>query len=147
MKVILMQDIEKLGKSGDLVQTKDGYARNYLFPRGLAVLATPAALHQLAIRKKIQEQQLEKDKKEALALASQLNGISVNLAVEVHEEDQLYGSITSAEIARALEGEGIKIDKKMIILKNPIKTLGIFDLVIKLHPEVEAQIKLWVVKK
>ena len=147
MKVILKEDIEKLGKGGDIVEVKDGLARNFLIPKGLALLATPSNLGLLAEQRKRQSQRLEKEKKEALGLSSRLNGLSVNVSVETYEEDKLYGSVTAGEITRALEEEGIKIDKKCIILNEPIKALGIFDCIVRLHPEVETKIKIWVVKK
>lgn len=147
MKIILRQDVEKIGRSGDIVQVKDGYARNFLIPKGLATRATPSNLNKLTEEKKQRTQQLEKEKNEALQSASRLKGLSVNVAVETYEEDKLYGSVTAQDIARALKEEGFVIDKKCITLKEPIKTLGIFDCTIKLHPEVDTEIKIWVVKK
>ncbi len=147
MKIILKQDIEKLGRSEDVVEVKDGYARNFLIPKGQAVLATSSNLNQLMQEKKKKLQQLERKKKEAKELAERLNGLSINVAVETYQEDKLYGSVTELDIIRALKEEGFKVDKNCIILKEPIKTLGIFDCAIKLHPEVQTEIKLWVVKK
>lgn len=147
MKIILKENVEKLGKCGEIIKVKEGFARNFLIPKGLAVLATLANLRQLEEEEKRKTQQLDRDKKEAQNLALRLEGLSVNVAVETYEEDKLYGSVTALDITRALDEEGIKIDKKCIILNEPIKTLGIFDCMIKLHPEVETKIKVWVVKK
>lgn len=147
MKIILSHDFVNLGKSGDIIQVKDGYARNFLIPKGFAVLATPSTLSQLAEEKKKKSQQLEEEKNEALALAQRLQGLSVNVAVETYEEDKLYGSVTSQDISRALEEEGFPVDKKCIIINDSIKTLGIFDCIIRILPEVETKIKIWVVKR
>jgi large subunit ribosomal protein L9 len=146
MKVILRQAIEKLGKRGDVIQVKDGHARNFLIPRGIATEASVANLNQLQQEEKKRSQQLQKEKQKAEELISRIEGLSVNVAAETYEEDKLYGSITALEIKHALEAEGIKVDKNHIVLNEPIKTLGIFDCIIKLHPEVQTKIKVWVVK-
>ena len=146
MKVILTDNVNKLGSSGDVVQVKNGYARNFLIPKGLAIMATQSNLNRLMEDNKKKFQHLEKKKKEALEFAHRLEGLSVNVAVETYEEDKLYGSVTALDISRALEAENLKIDKNNIIISEPIKSLGIFDCIIKVHPEVEAKIKVWVVK-
>jgi large subunit ribosomal protein L9 len=146
MKVILKQAIEKLGKRGDVIQVKDGHARNFLIPRGIAAEASVANLNQLQQEEKKRSQQLQKEKQKAEELISRIEGLSVNVAAETYEEDKLYGSITALEIKRALEAEGVKVDKNHIVLNEPIKTLGIFDCIIKPHPEVQTKIKVWVVK-
>ena len=147
MKVILRQDIEKLGKSGELIQVKDGYARNFLVPNGLAVMATPDNINRLKREKEKKLALLEQEKQKALELVSRLQGKSVNVSAQTYEEDKLYGSISPVEIQQALYSEGIEVDKRHIVMKEAIKTLGIFDCTIKPHPEVETKIKVWVVKK
>lgn len=147
MKVILRQDVEKIGKLGEVLEVKDGFARNFLIPARLAALATDSNLRQMEEARKRKAHQLEETKKNALELASRLEGLSVTILAQAHEEDRLFGSVSAQDISQALEGEGIKIDKKHISLKEPIKTLGIFTVDVKLHPEVETTVKVWVVKK
>ncbi len=147
MEVILNQDINRLGKAGAVVKVRDGYANNFLIPNGLAVPMTAANLKKLEQEKLASAQQLEKLNKQAQDLAVQLNGVSLTMPALTHEEEKLYGSITQTEIAAALKEEGFEIDKNCVILEEPIKSLGIYEVPIKLHPEVSAKIKIWVVKK
>jgi len=147
MEVILTKDVKGLGKAGDKAKVKDGFARNYLIPKGLALSSTLTNIKILEESSKRKVHALEKLKAEALTLVEKLTGKSINVAVAVHEEDKLYGSIGASNIADALKDEGIEIDKKYIVLEEPIKTLGIYDIVVKPHPEVETTIKVWVVKK
>jgi large subunit ribosomal protein L9 len=147
MKVILIEDIEKLGKANEVVEVKDGFARNYLIPQRKAIPATPQNLLRLEEQNKRRQREQEKAKQEAIELARSLDGLSVNVSVRVHDEDKLYGSVTAEEISEALKQEGFDIDKKCIILEEPIKRLGVFDCVVRLHPEVEAKIRVWVVKE
>ncbi len=147
MNVILFKDVENLGKIGDVLKVKEGFARNYLFPQNLAYPATEANLKRIE-QQKIKKAALEaKDKKEAEALAEKLNKLSCTVTVEVNDREKLYGSVTETDIARSLEVEGFSIDKKSIILEKPIEELGIFDVQIKLYPGVMAKIRLWVAKK
>lgn len=146
MKVILKQDFEKLGKAGEVVEVKAGYARNYLVPRGIALEATPSNLRVFEEQKKLDAQRLDKAKKAALALAGKLEGVSCTAAVAAGEEDRIFGSVTSQTIAELLKEKGFDIDKKRILLEEPIKALGIYDVPIRLHPEVEVKVKVWVVK-
>jgi len=146
-ELILKQDVPKLGKVGDVIKAKDGFARNFLIPNNLAVPATRENLKRLEQEKLIRQKESEKTRQEALELAKKLSGKSFTIAGEVHEEDKLYGSITSLEIHRVLEEEGFKIDKKAILLDEPIKATGIFEVPVKLHPEVTTNIKIWIVKK
>lgn len=147
VEVILRQDIEKLGKAGTIIKVADGLARNFLLPRGLAIVSTAKNLKKIEQEKRLKELLGEKEKKQAEELADKIKGISYSVAVETNENDKLYGSITQADIAKALEIEGFKIDKKDIILEKPIEELGIFYVELKLHPEVNTQIRLWVTKK
>lgn len=147
MEVILSQDVVKLGKVGNVVKVKDGFARNYLIPRKLALIATPENLKKIEAQKAKIAREYEKTKKAAEELAERLNKVSCTVTVEVNDLDKLYGSVTDAEIAHALEVEGFTIDKKTIFLEKPIEELGIFEVGVKLHPDVTAKIRVWVAKK
>jgi large subunit ribosomal protein L9 len=147
MEVILSQDVEGVGKAGSVAKVKDGFARNFLFPKRLAVLLNDSNLKSLKKEKEKKSLMLEKEKKEAQQLKDKLGSISFTMAVLTHEQEKLYASITPLEIQRILKEEGFDIDKNSIVLEEPIKSLGIYQVPIRLHPEVLAEIKLWVVKK
>lgn len=147
VKLILLQDVEKLGKAGEVISVKDGYARNYLFPKGIALLATEQNLKAVEVEKKRKAEAQQKEKLEAQQLAERISRISCTIAVEVGRDDKLFGSVTSIDIQKALEAEGILVDKKKIDLKEHINQIGIYSVPIRLHPEVTANLKLWVVKK
>ena len=147
MNVILIQDVEKLGSMGDELTVKDGYARNYLIPNKIAVEATSGALHMLEQKKKSRERAGKKLKEECEKLAEKLKKTSPTISMEAGEEDKLFGSVTSEMIAESLLAEGIEIDKRKIVLEEPIKTLGVYNVTVKLHPEVKTQMRIWVIKK
>lgn len=147
MEVILIKDNDKLGKAGQVIKVKDGFARNYLFPNGLAVPVNAANLKKLEQEKQKKLLEHELLKKEFEQIKAKLDSFSLTLPVLTQEEDKLYGSITSNDIVTALKDEGIDIDKGSLILDEPIKALGIYEIPVKLHPEVSAKIKVWVVKK
>lgn len=147
MEIILSEDIQALGKLGEIVKVKDGYARNFLLPRKLAYAATPSNLKRIEQQEKKNKAQHEQAKKEAEELAKKLNKASCTLSVEVNDLDKLYGAVAEADIAKALEVEGFTVDKKDIVIEKPIEELGIFEIVINLHSEVTAKIRLWVTKK
>ena len=147
MEVILSQDVPKLGQVGDVVKVKNGFARNYLIPRKLAFLATTANLKRIEQQKAQRVVINEQNKRKAESLAEQLSKVSCTMTVEVNDLEKLYGSVTVSEIVQALEVEGFTIDRKDIILDKPIDELGIFEVGIRLHPEVIAKIRLWVAKK
>ena len=147
MEVILCQDVPKLGKVGKVVKVKDGFARNFLIARKLAYLATPANLKIIEQQKAKLIAEGERIRKEAEGLAEKLAKVSCTLVVEVNDLEKLYGSVTDSDIAQALKDEGFEIDKKMILLEKSIEDLGIYEVGIKLHPEVTAKIRLWVTKK
>jgi len=147
MEVILCKQVEKLGKVGEVVKVKEGYARNFLIPKKLACFATPANLRRIEQQKAKSAQEAEAKKQEALALADKLSKVSCTVTVEVNDLDRLYGAVSEIDISKALEVEGFQIDKKDILLDKPIEELGIFDVKIQLHPEVIAKIRLWVAKK
>ena len=147
MEIILGQDIPKLGKVGDVIKVKDGYARNFLIPKKMAYVATPDNLRKIE-RERVQKvAQNEKVKKEAEALAEKISKVSCTVTVEVNDLEKLYGSVSENDIAKVLEIEGFSIDKKSIILEKPIEELGIFEVKVKVHPEVMAKIRVWVAKK
>ncbi|MBN1794979.1 MAG: 50S ribosomal protein L9 [Candidatus Omnitrophica bacterium] len=147
MKIILIEDIDSLGQSGDVIEVKDGYARNYLIPRGAARPATPGNI-QLAERLKQQKQtRLEREKKEVEEFAAKISSVSCTISVKVGHDDKLYGAVTAAHIADALKREGIEVDKRNVVLEEPIKNLGVYTISIHLRPDVTAKVKVWVVKE
>ena len=147
MKVILIKNMERIGNIGDEINVKDGYARNYLIPRMIAIESTAGAVRVLE-RKKQQHQRKEKKIKEQCEeLAKKISATSCTISMESGEEDKLFGTVTAEMIAENLRVEGIEIDKKKIVLEEPIKTLGVYNIEIKLHPEVKTQTRIWVVKK
>ncbi len=147
MEVILKQDIDKIGKTGTVVKVKDGFARNFLIPNGLAIPLNPANLKKLEQEKQRKVAQIEKTKKECEKIKERITNLSLTIPALAQEEDRLYGGISAQEIASVLKEEGFDIDKNCIILDEPIKSLGIYEIPIQLHPEVSAKIKVWIVKK
>ncbi|MBU1042983.1 MAG: 50S ribosomal protein L9 [Candidatus Omnitrophica bacterium] len=146
MKVVLKVDLNKLGKVGDVVEVAQGYARNYLFPQDKALEANNQNLQLLEQVKKVNDKKLLKLKQEAEEIAKKIEGVSCTIVMQAHDE-QLYGAVTSADIAKSLLQEGISVDKKDILLEEPIKALGVYHIPVKLHPEVKPQVKVWVVKE
>lgn len=146
MKLILQETVDNLGEPGDLVDVKNGYGRNYLLPQGLAVTATPANERRIDELKAKRAEREEAAKVAAQALAVSLTGVSVNVKRKVSEGDNLYGSVTAADVAAALQQEGFEITKEQIRLEQAIKTLGVFEVPVHLPYGVEAFVKLWVVK-
>ncbi len=147
MKVILLEDVENLGPAGSELEVKDGYARNYLIPKKLAILSTKGNLKILAEERRRKILKEAKTLKDAQALAEELKKVSVTISRQVGEEDRIFGSVTTRDIAEGLANQGIKIDRKKIKLDEPIKALGIYDIPIKLHPQVQVEVKVWVVKE
>lgn len=147
MKIILREKQERLGKSGEVVEVASGYARNFLLPRGLALEVTSKNIKLLEEEKRKEATQKRKKEEEIKKLSVRLSETSYTIAVETGEDEKLYGSVTSLDIAEVLAREGVEIDKRKIILKEPIKTLGIYHIPIKLHPQITAEVKVWVVKK
>jgi large subunit ribosomal protein L9 len=147
MKVILTQDITGLGSIGDLITVKDGFGRNYLVPQGKALQATSQNMKKLEHQKRQIREKIDKAKREAERLAARIESVSCTVAKAVGEEDKLFGSVTGMDIEASLKLEGVEIDRKKINLLEPIKSLGIYNIPIKLHPEVTATLKLWVVKE
>ena len=147
MNVILTEDVAHLGSAGDMLKVKDGYARNYLIPKGMAILATTENVKHLEHQKRQIQSKLNKLKKASESVAQQIESISCTIARAAGEEDKLFGSVTSADIYTSLKNEGIDVDKKKILLDEPIKSLGIFTVPIKIHTDVTANLKVWVVKE
>ena len=147
MDIILREDFESLGQAGEVVSVKDGYARNFLIPKGIAYLANEANKKRYENDVKQQAWRLNRDKKIAEELAIKLENVSCTISVQVGEEDKLFGSVTSQNIAESLSSQGFEVDKRKILLDDPIKSLGIYSVPIKLHTEVEATVKVWVVKE
>lgn len=146
MKVILKEDVKAIGKKGQVYEVADGYARNFLFPKGLAVEATAGSLQDLAHKKAAAEKRKEKEKRDAAELAGRLNSLVVEVAAKTGEGSRLFGSVTSKEIAEALKKNfGIELDKRKLELKEPIKALGEYTLVAKLHPEISARVQVKVI--
>ena len=146
MDVILVKDVEKLGAEGAVIHVKPGFARNYLLPRGLAVPATPQQLKAIEAGKRQREHALQRVKQEAEALKRKLESRSITLKLTLGDDDKPFGSVTAHDLVEALKREGIDVEKYAVHLEQPIKTLGIFDVPVKLHPEVTATAKVWVVK-
>jgi large subunit ribosomal protein L9 len=147
MKVILREDLDNLGKCGDVIEVKNGFGRNYLLPRNLAIPATKGNLKSIG---EVTEQKELRDKKyrrEAERIKDRIEKISCTAEVNVGEEDKMFGSITSAIIVGLLKNEGVEIDRRKIMLDEPIKNLGVYTIPVKIAPDVVANLKLWVVKK
>jgi len=147
MDIILMKNVEKLGQVGDVVKVKNGYARNYLLPRQMCMPATTGNIKRIEKEKASRLAIDEAQKKEAQQKAEILSKVSLTIAVEVNDQEKLYGAISDSDILEALQAENHKIDKKSLVLEKPIDELGIFEIGIKLHPQVIAKIRLWVTKK
>ena len=147
MKVILLKDIEALGSAGEVVEVKNGYGRNFLIPRNEALVATAANMAQFEFRRKQQETLSERDRRAAEALAKKLQAESITAQVKVGEEDRLFGSVTAQNIAELLDEKGYEIDRRAIHLEDPIRELGVYNVEVRLHPEVTTTVKLWVIKE
>lgn len=147
MEVILLEDVKNLGKGGEKVVVKDGYARNYLLPRKLALPATDSGLKMLKEEERRRAVREVKLQREAEETAKTLNQISCTAEVEAGEDDRVFGAVTSGDIADLLKKQGYDVDRKKIVLEEPLKALGVYTIPIKLHTDVEARVKVWVVKK
>jgi large subunit ribosomal protein L9 len=145
MKVILRQDVDELGQEGTIVTVKEGYARNYLIPKGFALIADTGNIKLIESQKKKIEANRLKATEDAENVAKELEAMVITIAQKVGEEDKLYGSVTSMDIADEIEKKGMSIDRKKIVLDKPIKTLGEFEVKIKLHSQVVATVKVAVV--
>ncbi len=147
MEVILRYDITKLGHAGQAATVSDGYARNYLLPKGLAEKATKENLARIEAELKRRKVAEAKEKESCEALVSKLAEVSVTIPRKAGEDDKLFGSVTNIDIAKALEKEGITIDRRKILVEPPIRDLGVFTVDIALHSEVTATLRVWVVRE
>lgn len=147
MEVVLKEDIENLGHMGDVVKVKDGYARNYLLPRGLVVLANKKNLKALEHEQRMIAQRRERLTKEAQGISAKLAGVSLEFTAKVGEEGRLFGSVTSMDIEKALKEQGHDVERRRIVLHEPIKQVGEYEIPIRLRPEVMPSIKVKVVSE
>jgi large subunit ribosomal protein L9 len=149
MQIILREDVENLGRSGEVVQVRDGYARNFLVPRGLAVVATPKQVRRLQHEQRQIVARAARLRKDAEAVAQRLEGLSVTISAAVGEEQKLYGSVTAANLEEALRAQDLAVSKKQITMPDgePIRALGMYTVDVKLAPQVTAKLKVWVVAK
>ncbi len=147
MEVILIEDIPSLGKAGERIKVADGYAKNYLLPRKKAVKATAATIKNLKQEQLASERRQQRLLHEAQQLAQRINEITCTISKAAGEEGKLFGAVTTTDIENALRKHGISIDRKKIVLEEPIKNVGVYTIPIKLHPNVVAELKLWVEKE
>lgn len=147
MQVILTKDVSDLGHAGDTVTVRPGFGANFLIPRGLAVLATANNQRQVAHERRRIEAAVAREKAKAQEFAKKLSGMSVTLTriVAADEKDKIFGSVTAQDVADALRNEGHAIDKRMVVLDTPLKSLGVYEVPVKLHRDVTAIVKVWVV--
>jgi len=146
MKVLLKNDVPKIGKKGELLDVKEGYARNFLIPNGLAIEATGGTMKQYEEEKKAVERKKAKEKEDAQVLAAKIKSTTITLKHKAGEEGRLFGSITSTEIAEALKQKGFDIDKKQVVLDDPIRLVGSHNVTVKLHSEVTASLHVEVAR-
>ncbi|MBM4149148.1 MAG: 50S ribosomal protein L9 [Lentisphaerae bacterium] len=147
VEVLLMADVKDLGSEGDVVKVSDGYARNYLLPRGVAAPVTEATRRKLAKQRAERAAELESQLGGAREMAGRLAKASVTVTVKTGDGEKLYGSVTASDIADALKAQGIELDRGQIELDSAIKDLGVFDVSVRLHPQVDAKVKVWVVEE
>ncbi len=147
MEIILKKDMDKLGKSGEVVSVKAGYARNYLFPGGFALVNTPQSRKAWENEVKRTEQKESKEARISEDLVKKLETISCTITVKAGEKDKLFGSVTSSDIVEAIRAQGVEVDKKQVFLEEPIKELGVYTIEIKVHAGITGRVKVWVVKE
>ena len=147
MQVIIKKKNEKLGEVGDIINVKDGYARNYLLPRGLVVKATPGNLKEIELIKLQIKKRFDKKINSQKELAKKLSKLKINIPVKVGEDNQIFGSVTSNNIAEHLAKKGFEIDKKSIILDEPLKSLGIHNVDLRLDENIDTKLKIYVIKE
>ena len=147
MEIILRQGVENLGKPGDVVKVKAGYARNYLLPRGLAYEATPGNLKRIQQERDRLEAAENERRGSAQGLAEKLEQVSLTFSARVGEEGKLFGSVTAADLAAQLEAQGFHIEKRQIDLHEPIKALGVYRVPVRLHADVKPEVRVWVIKQ
>ncbi len=147
MELILIEDVEKVGRKGDVIRVRDGFGRNFLLPRQLAIPSTRAN-QQFVEEQKVRSQKRREKEREAAAKASErLSQAKVTIAAQVGEKDKLYGSVTSEDICEALQRSGFELNKKQILLKEPIRSLGMHAVTVEIHPQVKATVNVEVTRK
>ena len=147
MQIILREDIESLGLAGETVNVKDGFARNYLIPQKLAYPATRSFSRVFAEEKKLKDNRDARATAQAEQLAAKLGNVSLETSVKVGEEDKVFGAVTAADIAELLVAKGFEIDKRDILLEEPLKALGIYNVPVKVATDIKAEVKVWVIKE
>lgn len=147
MMVILQQDVPHLGRVGDIVKVRDGYGRNYLVPHGMAVVADERNVRRLEHQKREASAKAAKVLAAAKAQAEKLGQTAVSIKVQAGEEGKLFGAVTNRDIAEALAAEGVELDRRQVELAEPIKQIGVFSVPVRLHPEVEASVKVYVIQQ
>jgi len=147
MDLILRQDVEYVGRAGELVSVKDGFARNFLLPKGLAYLASEGNRRRLEAEARQREKKAGAHLEGARELATRLEAVSLTFTVKAGEGDKLFGSVTAADIADRLSAEGFAVDKKTVDLHEPIRALGVYKVPIRVHHEVKPEVRVWVVKE
>jgi large subunit ribosomal protein L9 len=146
-EVILIAEVKGLGVEGDVVRVADGYARNFLLPHKLAAPVTDATRRQIEKRRKVREEKLAQEREAAQALAKTIDTLSCTITVKTGAEGKLFGSVTATDVVTALKVQGVEVDKHQVDLPEPIRELGVFHVSIKLHPEILATVKVWVVEE
>jgi len=147
MKIILKEDVKDVGHMGEMLAVKDGFARNFLLPRGLALEANPKNVKALEHEKRKIQEKVKKAKSSAEEIASRISAVTVTIKAKAGEEEKLFGSVTAIDIAEALKKEGLDIDRKKIVLEEPLKRLGSYTVSVKVHPDVSAQFTVQVVSE
>lgn len=147
MKVILVHNVDRLGIAGDVAEVKNGYARNYLLPQKLALVANQKNLAVYEEVRRQKEAQGNRVQREAVTLGKVLEKLSCTVSVASGEGDRIFGSITAQQISNLLKDQGVEVDRRAIVLDEPIRSLGVYDVPIQLHPKVEVKVKVWVVKE
>lgn len=147
MKVILLKDVDSLGQAGEIVQVADGFARNALIPQHNALIATDGNVAQYESRRRLNDAAADREQRGAAELAQTLEKTSITAQVKVGEGDRLFGSVTAQNIADLLKEQGHDIDRRKVDLDEPIRSLGVYTVTLRLHPEVTAMVKLWIVKE
>jgi large subunit ribosomal protein L9 len=145
MKIILSKDVSGLGSAGDIIKVKDGYARNYLVPKGFAFIANEKSIKDIEFKKRMIQKRIANEMTKAEALVKQLAETDVSITKKVGEEGRLFGSVTTKEIAKALEEKGLTVSHKNIIVESPIKKSGVYEVDVKVFREVKGKLKVWVV--
>ncbi|MCB9685133.1 MAG: 50S ribosomal protein L9 [Alphaproteobacteria bacterium] len=146
MRVILKSEVTNLGDAGDIVNVKPGYGRNFLIPRGLAIPATEGSIHQVEHQKRVADAIRRKNLAQAKELQARLEGTAISIRRETGEDDRLFGAVTNRDVADALSAEGIEVDRRAIQIDEPIKNIGLFTVPVRLHRDVTASVRVYVIR-